>query len=39
MSHAHAADLDDKKFNAKWNMLANVSSLRLPKYGKTDNLI
>jgi len=24
MSHAHAADLDDKTFNAKWEMLAKV---------------
>jgi len=25
MSHAHAADLDDTTFNAKWDMLAKVS--------------
>jgi len=24
MSHAHAADLDDKTFNVKWDMLAKV---------------
>ena len=24
MSHAHAADLDDITFNAKWDMLAKV---------------
>jgi len=24
ISHAHAADLDDKTFNAKWDMLAKV---------------
>jgi len=24
MSHAHAADLDDQTFNAKWDMLAKV---------------
>jgi len=28
MSHAHAADLDDKTFNAQWDMLAKVSCLR-----------
>ena len=33
MSHAHAADLDDKTFNAKWDMLAKV------EYGETDNLV
>jgi len=24
MSHAHAADLDDKTFNVKWDMLSKV---------------
>jgi len=25
MSHAHAADLDDKTFTVQWDMLAKVS--------------
>jgi len=28
MSHAPAATLDDKTFNAQWGMLAKVSRLR-----------
>jgi len=28
MSHSPAADVDDKTFNAHWDMLAQVSRLR-----------